>query len=159
MLAQQLLGRAWDRAQAGAADVRPWPWADTRPVARLTVPRLGVERLVLAGASGRVLAFGPGHHSGTAAPGEPGNMVISGHRDTHFSFLADLRPGDAISVAGADGRRRDYAVSRTEIVDHRTARLQRAVDKARLTLVTCHPFDSIVPGGPLRYLVIAEAGA
>lgn len=166
-LAQHLIGQAWERAQAGGTDARPWPWtdarpwpwADTQPVARLTVPRLGIEQTVLAGASGRVLAFGPGHHSGTAAPGEVGNMVISGHRDTHFRFLATLEPGDRIAVEGTDGRRRDYAVSRTEVVDHRQARLSVAADRARLTLVTCYPFDAVIPGGPLRYLVFAEATA
>ncbi len=158
-LAQHLIGQAWDRAQAGGTDARPWPWADTRPFARLTVLRLDIEQTVLAGASGRVLAFGPGHHSGTASPGEIGNMVISGHRDTHFRFLATLEPGDRIAVEGTDGRRRDYAVSRTEVVDHRQARLSLAADRARLTLVTCYPFDAVIPGGPLRYLVVAEATA
>jgi sortase A len=154
-LAQHLLGRAWERAKGGEAGARPWPWADTRPVARLAVPRLGVERLVLAGASGRVLAFGPGHHPGTAAPGSAGHTVVSGHRDTHFRFLADLRSGDRIEIEGADGRRRDYRVLRTEIVDHRDARLPATVDRARLTLITCYPFDAVIPGGPLRYLVVA----
>ena len=42
----------------------PWRWADTSPIARLEVPRLGVRRVVLAGATGAVLAFGPGHIHG-----------------------------------------------------------------------------------------------
>jgi sortase A len=156
-LAQHLMGRAWDEAQAGGTNARPWPWADTQPVARLTVPRLGIDHLVLAGASGRVMAFGPGHHPGTAPPGASGNTVISGHRDTHFSFLADLAPGDALTIEAADGRRREYRVSGREIVDYRDARLPTVVADDRLTLVTCYPFDTVIPGGPLRVLVVAEA--
>ncbi len=48
-LAQRLMLRAWSSSQGGGGDARPWPWADTHPVARLTVPRLGVDQLVLAG--------------------------------------------------------------------------------------------------------------
>ncbi len=94
-LAQHLVRRAWDRERAGGGDERPWPWADTHPVARLHVPGRDVDLMVLAGASGRTMAFGPGHLSGTPLPGEAGNAVVSGHRDTHFAFLRELRVGDA----------------------------------------------------------------
>jgi sortase A len=156
-LAQHLLGRAWAASRGGAGRARPWPWADTWPVARLSAPRLGVERLVLAGASGRTLAFGPGHHPGTAPPGASGNSVISGHRDTHFAFLRHLRDGDTLRLEDAAGRRRTYAVTTRAVVEARRVRLPLVVDGARLTLITCYPFDAVVPGGPLRYLVIAEA--
>ena len=89
-LAQELVRRAWRAARDGTGEPRPWPWADTWPVARLIVASRGVDLLVLAGASGRTLAFGPGHVTGTALPGEPGNAVVSGHRDTHFAFLREL---------------------------------------------------------------------
>src|SRR4029078_417855 len=58
-LAQVLLHRAWDRRATGSA-VKPWPWADTHPIARLIIPARAADILVLAGASGRTLAFGPG---------------------------------------------------------------------------------------------------
>ena len=90
-LAQVLLARAWTATLAGEARVRPWPWADTWPIARLQVPALGVDRIVLAGASGRTLAFGPGHLAGTPLPGEKGTSVLAGHRDTHFAWIGDLR--------------------------------------------------------------------
>ena len=61
MLAQSLLETAWSETLRTGKEVKPWPWADTWPVARLTVPRLGIRRIVLAGASGSSLAFGPGH--------------------------------------------------------------------------------------------------
>ena len=60
----------------------------------------------LAGVSGRTLAFGPGHVDGTPLPGDPGNSVLSGHRDTHFAFLRELRSGDILLVStGRDARR------------------------------------------------------
>jgi sortase A len=156
-VAQQLIRRAWVAAQAGRSEPRPWPWADTRPVARLCVPARGLELFVLDGASGRTLAFGPGHVDGTALPGQPGNAVVGGHRDTHFAFLRELKAGDAIVVERADGRQRRYLVSGARIVDRGDTSVTADAGDTRLTLVTCFPFDAIRPGGPLRYVVTALA--
>jgi len=157
-LAQHLLEQAWARSAHGEPQARPWPWSDTWPLARLRAPRLGVDLIVLAGASGRTLAFGPGHHDGTARPGAAtGNAVVSGHRDTHFRFLEALAPGDELLIERADGGRRAYRVTGATVVDYRQARLPAQTARPRLTLVTCYPFDAVVPGGPLRYLVVAEA--
>ena len=159
-LAQHLLKAAWARTQETQGEkgpVKPWPWADTHPVARLTVRRLGIERMVLAGASGRTLAFGPAHLDGTAAPGTPGHSVMTGHRDTHFRFLQDLRIGDTVHLETADGTGRDYTVRARRVVDVNDARLVMDTETTMLTLATCYPFDAVVPGGPLRYLVTAVA--
>ena len=162
-LAQVLLSQAWadttqegaGKDEAGAEPRKPWPWADTGPVARLRVPDLGVDQIVLAGASGRTLAFGPGHLGQTAAPGDAGHSVISGHRDTHFAFLRDLAPAMKLQVQRPDGAWRNYRVRGSEVVDSRRARLTLATDRPALTLVTCWPFDTAEPGGPLRYAVFA----
>ncbi len=156
-LAQVLLGQAWAATLEGAGPQRPWAWADTWPVARLQVPALGVDQIVLAGASGRTLAFGPGHLDGTAAPGAPGHSIISGHRDTHFRFMQDLTPGMEIRVQNTDGRWQSYRAGEGRVIDARDARFEVASDRPVLTLVTCWPFDAIEAGGPLRYLVFAEA--
>ena len=103
-LAQALLRGAWSRSLARGTEVRPWPWADTWPVARLSVPRLGIDQIVLAGAAGRTLAFGPGLSTAAAMPGDAGNAVISGHRDTHFGFLRALRIGDLVWITTPQGR-------------------------------------------------------
>lgn len=159
-LAQVLLERAWQASLAdGGRAMRPWPWADTYPVARLKVPALGIDQIVLAGASGRSLAFAPGHLDGTARPGSAGHSVISGHRDTHFRFLRDLAPGEAIELQRPDGLWRRYQVRESQVIDARQARLSAGDGRAALTLVTCYPFDAVVPGGPLRYLVFAEDSA
>ena len=155
-LAQRLIASAWDRSLASGVSVKPWPWADTYPVARLEAPRQGAALMVLAGASRRTLAFGPGHIDGTPLPGEPGNAVVSGHRDTHFSFLRELRSGDTLLVHPASGRMVRYVVSGSEVVRNKDVRVLLDAGDDRLTLVTCYPFDSPVPGGSLRYVVIAR---
>lgn len=153
-LAQELLERAWNEAQRSGSTVKPWPWADTAPVARLGVARLGVDQIVLAGDSGRTLAFGPAWNEGSARPGGDGTVIVSGHRDTHFAFLRELHADDAISLDAGRGSR-NYRVVDTAIVDARTTRIG-AADTDALVLVTCYPFDALVPGGPLRYVVRAE---
>jgi len=156
-VAQLLMRRAWQRAQAGDKDARPWPWADTRPIARLDAPALGVSTFVLAGASGRTLAFGPGHLDGTPDPGARGNAVVSGHRDTHFAFLERLATGDELVLEGRDGRSRRYRVAETRVVDRSDLGITDDAGDDRLTLVTCYPFHALRPGGPLRYVVVALA--
>jgi len=160
-LAQQLLGHAWSRTVAGERRVKPWPWADTWPVAKLEIPRRdAAERasfIVLAGASGRTLAFGPGHLDGSAPPGTPGNCVLSAHRDTQFAALRGLVRGDAVVVETPDGQRHAYRVAELAVVDRGDTRLLEPTPEESLTLVTCYPFDAVVPGGPLRYVVRAAA--
>ena len=154
-LAQHLIASAWERAREGEAAPKPWPWADTWPVARLTAPGHEVSLYVLADASGRSLAFGPGQLSGSAAPGR-GNTVISGHRDTHFAFLERVRDGDEIVLELADGSARRYRVSDSAVVDHRNVSVAGPTGDDRVTLLTCFPFRAISPRGPLRYVVTAS---
>jgi sortase A len=155
-LAQLLLRRAW--AQTEFDPVRPWPWADTWPVARLTVPRLEIDQIVLAGDEGAALAFAPGHVDGTTPPGQSGNVVIAGHRDTVFSFLGRLKPGDEIRLDSPFGQRQVYTVESTTVVHERDTAVLDPTPDSILTLVTCYPLDGTRPDGPLRYLVRARTG-
>lgn len=157
-LASHLMTDAWAETLGGADQVRPWPWADTWPVARLRFTSLKREMPILAGASGSSLAFGAGHLHGTALPGAPGTSVIAGHRDTSFAFLGGLKDGDSISVQSRDGKWRDYRITGTAIADARLPWQIPVLDKGKsaLTLVTCWPLDAIIPGGPMRYVVYAE---
>ena len=157
-LAQELMQRAWVRAGAGAGEERatPWPWADTWPVARLTAKQRDVDLIVLAGGSGRTLAFGPGHLSASAMPGETGNAIIGGHRDTHFQFLRNVEVGELLGMETTRGQRHIYKVVGVDIVDSRKGSLVLDTDAAMLTLVTCYPFDALEAGGPLRYVVTAR---
>lgn len=154
-LAQRLLDRAWSDTLAGARQAKPWPWADTWPVARLRVPAENVDLYVLAGASGRTLAFGPALVDGTE---NLGHQILSGHRDTHFAFLETLAEGSRLQLQDAGGAWRDYRVGSRQVIDARRPVFASAADAgALLTLVTCWPFDAVDPGGPLRYAVTAEA--
>ena len=154
-LAQHLIASAWDRAQASGLPSRPWPGADLKPVARLTVPGRDVDLYVLDNASPRALAFGPAHVTGTATPASGGNAVIVAHRDTHFAFLRELVPGDAIEVEALRGQA-SYRVREVSVVHQSDARVLDAADGAQLTLITCYPFFAARPGTDLRYVVVAE---
>jgi len=155
-LAQELMQAAWARAGTGSEQPVPWPWADTWPVARLLAKSGKVDLIVLAGGSGRTLAFGPGHLSASSLPGERGNTVIAGHRDTHFSFLRDVEIGEYLAIETVSGSKHLYEVVGIDIVDSRRGSLLLDTDQSVLSLVTCYPFEARQPGGPLRFVVTAK---
>ncbi len=154
-IAKILLRSAWEQTLAGAEQVRPWPWADLHPLARLTVPALRADEIVLSGANGPTLAFGPGHVAHTGEPGGGGNCVIAGHRDTSFRFLKDLGPGDEIWITDRLGAVSVYTVSSSRIVDESETWVMSQGLEGTLTLVTCYPFEDPLPG-PRRYVVFAR---
>ena len=159
ILAQYLIQDAWEETLAlgPAGRVKPWQWADTWPVARVQIPD-GRELYVLSGGHGSALAFGPGHLDGTVLPGERGASVIAGHRDTHFSFLKSMQPGEGLMVQNKSGHWTRYSVYDTRIVDTSDSGTWWVDPKKdELHLVTCYPFDAIAPGGPLRYIVSARS--
>jgi sortase A len=150
-LAQLLLELSWRGVIR-----KPWPWADTRAIARLRLDRDGSDIIVLSGASGRNMAFGPGHLDGTAMPGRPGNCVITAHRDTHFAPLRYVLPGDTVTLETRNGIVQRYEVKAARVVDSKNTEVLRQDGRTRLTLVTCYPFEAVLPGGPLRFVLIAE---
>jgi len=155
-LAQSMIKVAWAEAESTQLKVKPWPWADTYPVARIKSDRIDLDAIVLAGSSGRSLAFGPGHVSASSLPGSSGNIVIGGHRDTHFYSLKHTKVGDHIDLESADKEITRYEVTEIQVVDKGDGYLAQDFGDDRLTLITCYPFDSPVYGGPLRYVVIAK---
>jgi len=155
-VAQYLIKQAWQKTQLEKS-VRPWPWTDTWPVARLQQAEHNVDLYVLAGAQGNSLAFGPGHLFGSALPGNAGVTVVGGHRDTRLAFLQHLKVGDMLQVQGQNKQSRWYQVSHMRIADSRAGPLTPQVDGDVLILVTCYPFNAISAGGPMRYVVTAVA--
>ncbi|WP_346838990.1 class GN sortase [Microbulbifer sp. SAOS-129_SWC] len=153
-LAQYLIGSAWQEQLHSGKAAKPWPWADTRPVAKLVLNG-GSPLMVLAGGSGQALAFGPGLLAGSGQPGQARTTVIAAHRDTHFAGLQGLQRGDPIGLQDSRGRWYHYRVVGTRVVDSRRERLPIYAEPG-LLLVTCYPFHTLNPGGPLRYLVYAE---
>lgn len=155
VLAQVLLDRAFSRSLSTHASVKAWPWADSAPVARITAPRLKVSEIVLSGGSGEAMAFGPTLMPGSARPGERGTAVFAAHRDTHFRFLKDLRPGDVVVVQGVDGGRASYRVLGGRVVRNDRFGIDRHAVVPTIALATCWPFDSDIQG-PWRYVVTAR---
>lgn len=155
-LAPVLIERAWAQSlAAGEVGFKPWPWADTFPVARLSFDASDKHLLVLDGDSGHALAFGPGHAAGSAPLGGNGAAVVGGHRDTHFAFLRDVTPGSEVVLELADGTQQRYRITHRRVLDvEQDTFIEDSAGRA-LVLVTCYPFDALLPGGPLRYVVTA----
>jgi sortase A len=160
-LAAALIARAWAETLRSGREARPWPWADTHPVARLVIPALGYDELVLEGASARNLAFGPGRLSSSASPGEPGNVVIAGHRTSWFEPLRGAAVGQTVRLEWTEPRSRrllsrEYRIHALLIVSPTEAHYLAATEDDELTLVTCYPFGR-GPTSPLRFVVRAVA--
>lgn len=156
LLAQWLIAAAW-RADPG--QLQPWPWADTGPIAKLSIPSQKTELFVMAGAHGQALAFGPGHSSPSAMPGASGISIIGGHRDTHFARLGELEKHQDLIVEKPTGQQARYKVVRSVIVDSRYQSIEGLVGDSvdsYLMLITCYPITGELIGGPLRYVVIAQ---
>ena len=155
ILAQILLQNAWNQTRSGGTNVKPWPWAEMHPVARLQVPTYDEDIIVLAGTTGKSLAFGPGHVVSSAAPGTDDNVAIAAHRDTHFAFLEHITPGEFVFLETPDGVRHRYQVSQIDILHQSETEVMAKNGVKQLTLITCYPFHAITPGGPMRYVVRA----
>src|SRR4051794_14937970 len=152
LLSQVLLQRAFTATIATGRDTKPWSWADTWPVARIEVKRIGASAIVLSGSSGQALAFGPGHLEFTANAGERGVAVYSAHRDTHFRFLKEVNIGDEIDVTRRDGKTFRYRADSHAVVRFDQSGIDPDTDGTELVLTTCWPFDAVV-AGPERYLL------
>ena len=116
-VAQELMQRAWRRAENGEDKAAPWPWADTFPIARMSAKGGDIDLIILEGGSGRTLAFAPGHLSASVLPGETGNTIIAGHRDTHFQFLQYMKKGESILLETTEGRKHLYQVTDIDVED------------------------------------------
>lgn len=154
-VAQVLMSNAWERQLSTGDLVRPWPWADFSPTAKLYFPAQGRSVLALTDASGESLAFGPALMAASVKPGERGVAVFAAHRDTHFAFLKDVKAGNEIAVDTLSGSRR-FRVTGAQVVRWDASGIQTHDGGApRIALVTCWPLDAKTPGA-MRYVVWAE---
>jgi len=154
-VAQVLMSGAWERQLSTGDPARPWPWADFSPTARLVFPGLHRSVLALTDAAGESLAFGPTLMAASVRPGERGVAVFAAHRDTHFAFLGEVKPGDAVEVETADGVR-VFHVTRAEVVRwDQSGIVAQDGGRPRIALVTCWPLEAKTPG-PMRYVVWGE---
>jgi sortase A len=163
-LRQDAARRAWEAAQAQSAfavasstldagDVGR-PWAIGSPIARLIIPVLGLDEIVIEGVGTEELNVGPGHLPGSVLPGERGNAVISAHRDRHFSSLGSLQVGDEITTESVPARRMKWIVIARRVVRSHEAALFSTPDPT-LTLTTCWPIR-YVGTAPERLIITAK---
>jgi sortase A len=132
---------------------RPRP-APGSMIGRIEIPRLGVSTIIRAGSDARTLRLAVGHISGTAFPGESGNIGLAGHRDTFFRRLRDIRVGDEIRIV-TPGETYTFKVEDTSIVKPRDTWVLNDTPTPVLTLVTCYPF-TYVGSAPNRFIVRAN---
>ncbi len=159
-LAGILIRRAWEQSVRSGKPHAPWSWADTHPIARLQIPRLAYDEIVLEGAMSRTLAFGPARLLAGAGLGEPGNLVLAGHRTSWFQPLRAIAQGDIIHLEWFDPgigglHERTYTVTMIRIVEPPDVALLAPTSEDALTLVTCYPFGRS-PRSPQRYVVRAS---
>ena len=158
-LAGILVRRAWEQSVQSGKPQAPWPRADTHPVARIRIPRLEYDEIVLEGASPRTLAFGPAHLLNGIGFGEQGNLVLAGHRTSWFKPLQAIAMGDTILVQWFQPLRgglqeQTYTVSTISVVEPQDTTLLAPTPEDELTLITCYPFGR-GPRSPQRYIVRA----
>jgi sortase A len=127
---------------------------DDALVGRLEIPRLGISAIVAEGADAGTLGRAVGHLPGTALPGEPGNAVLAGHRDTFFRPLEKAQPQDRLRVTTPRGRF-DYEVDAVYVVDPDALDVLTPSQAPGITLITCYPFRYIGPA-PRRFIVHAR---
>ena len=123
-------------------------------IGRIEIARLGLSVMVVEGDDGKTLRRAAGHVPGTALPGQPGNVGITGHRDTFFRPLRNIQLDDVITLTTLQGEYR-YRVVSTEVVSPEDVAVLEPTGGEILTLVTCHPFY-FVGAAPNRFIVRAE---
>ena len=155
-LAHELIMDSWYKLLHSGKPLKPWPWADTHAIAKLSVARLNEERIVLLGADPTSLAFSVGALQPYHQINQNKPTVIAGHNDTHFSFLQELVMDDVISLTDEQGVNHLYQVEQIAIIDESKESLQLATDEDNLVLITCYPFNSLSAGGSERYVITAK---
>jgi len=148
---QQLEAKKYQ--QAGPLS-EPHTLAEGEVMGEIDVPRLGIHAIVVHGDSPAQLRHAVGHIVKTALPGEPGNVVLAGHRDTFFRPLRDIRVGDEIRFK-TRVRQFEYRVQSIEVVEPTEIRILQTSTSHELTLLTCFPFRYVGPA-PNRFVVHAH---
>lgn len=131
------------------------------PIARMIIPEIGVDQVVVSGVKLADLERGPGHYPDTPFPGELGNAAIAGHRSTFgapFARLDELQKGDEIDVVTVTGRF-VYRVVDSRIVEPTEIGVIANTPDAQLTLTTCHPKFSADKRLVIRAVLDVTAGA
>jgi sortase A len=124
------------------------------PLGRIEISTIGLAAMIAEGTGRKTLQRAVGHIPGTPLPGQPGNVVITGHRDTFFRGLRNIHKDDEITLTTLNGTFR-YRVDSTQVVEAEDTEVLDHSDDAILTLVTCYPFYFVGPA-PKRFVVRAH---
>jgi sortase A len=124
------------------------------PLGRIEISSIGLAAMIAEGTDRRTLQRAVGHIPGTPLPGQQGNVVITGHRDTFFRGLRNIHKDDEITLTTLHGSYR-YRVDSTQVVEPEDIAVLDHSDDAILTLVTCYPFYFVGPA-PKRFVVRAH---
>lgn len=151
---QQKLESEWERQAASVSTPGRAPISPDQMLTRVIVPKINLDAIVVEGASRKELSDGPGHMKQTAMPGEIGNAVITGHRDTFFRHIYELVKGDQIQVR-RNGRVFTYQVTGKRIVMPEDISVIKPTTDPQLTLITCYPTYYIGPA-PKRLVVFSK---
>jgi sortase A len=158
---QKRLQDEWAQQQERQEQQAPESDASARTVAlkedgltRLSIPSISFDAVVVEGTSHRALLLGPGHMEDTPTPGDTGNSVISGHRDTFFRHIHELEKGDQILVQ-RNGKTFHYEVTGKHIVQPTDVSVLKSSKDTELTLITCYPTYYIGPA-PERLVVTSR---
>ena len=151
---QKRLEAQWEK-QAAQATVPGLPKLSAEEMlTRVSIPKIGLDAIVVEGTSHRQLAIGPAHIANTAFPGQMGNAVITGHRDTFFRHIYELQKGDAIFMR-RNGEVFKYEVTGKKIVKPEDVSVLKQTSDAQLTLITCYPIYYIGPA-PDRLVIFSR---
>lgn len=121
----------------------------------LEIPRIKAELAIVEGTDPDDLEKGVGHYKGSSLPSQNGQIVLSGHRDTVFRHLGELKVGDKLIVKVSNGSF-SYKITHTKIVDSKdTSIITLQKDHEELILTTCYPFRYI-GNAPKRYIIYAS---
>ncbi len=151
---QQKLEAEWERQAASFSTPAHAVISPEQMLTRVVIPKIGLDAIVIEGASRKELSEGPGHMKQTAMPGETGNAVITAHRDTFFRHIYELVKGDRIQVRRT-GRVFTYEVTGKKIVMPDDVSVIRQTPDPQLTLITCYPVYYIGPA-PKRLVVFSK---
>ena len=153
---QQALHQRWDQQQTISTSNFASAVTNTNNdgLTRVVIPKIDLDLIVEEGTNHKALRLGPGHLKNTPAPGEPGNSVISAHRDTFFRHIYELGKGDQIQVR-RDGQTYIFEVTGKKIVDPDDLSVVKNTSDTRLTLITCYPIYYVGPA-PQRLIVSAK---
>lgn len=147
---QRRLAQEWDQQQGVVQNTA----ALNDGLTRISIPKINLSAVVVEGTNHKALLRGPGHIKSTPSPGEPGNSVITGHRDTFFRHIYELGKGDIITVQ-RNGKSFNYEVTGKQIVEPTDVSVLKPTTDAQLTLITCYPTYFIGPA-PERLVVFTK---